>query len=103
MLAITGTIVTPVVGFIKNIRTVEEVKALQASASQDEVSSIFSVTIDQLMDPRTKGYEELHRGPLMPYWTCGTERIWGLTAYIADEMLELVFASAFGSANAKHP
>jgi nudix motif 8 len=91
VLAVTGTIVTPVVGFVKNIKTSSEVALLHTTASVTEVDQIFTCTLKELLDDTNKGYEDLHRGPLMPYWTCGPQRIWGLTAYIADQMLGKVF------------
>ena len=79
VLAITGTIVTPVVGFIENVKTEEDLQLLRCSASEDEVESIFTLRLSQLTNDAHRGVEDIHRGPMMPYFTAGPAKIWGLT------------------------
>lgn len=82
LLAITGTIVTPVVGFIQNCSSSKDVEELTKYASENEVASIFTLTIPQLMDEDQRGVEDINRGPMIPYFSAGPSRIWGKEIFI---------------------
>jgi nudix motif 8 len=88
--AITGTMVTPILGFIE--KDVQDFSHL--TPSKDEVHSVFSRTIGELLDPSQKRYETLSRNGTsirMPsFGVDDDERIWGLTAYVLDAVLRRV-------------
>lgn len=92
--SVTGTLVTPVVGFIE-----EDVRDFDRfSLSQGEVKRVFSRSLQQLLDP-TKSTIETYTGKTgtkfkMPVFHDAEhsngeeERIWGLTAYILRGVLD---------------
>eukprot|EP00039_Didymoeca_costata_P011817 m.167189 g.167189 ORF g.167189 m.167189 type:complete len:225 (+) comp15301_c0_seq10:144-818(+) len=105
--AITGTLVTPVIGFSSEIQDAE---SFLETASQDEVDDVFTVSVERLLDPRFRGVEDLSRGRRLPYFI-GPHRIWGFTgdylriniifcltcsvaAYVTEELLQNVFIPA---------
>lgn len=84
--AITGTLVTPVIGFLQN--DVGDFEKFNPSIA--EVEKIFTRSIDELMQPEYKSVETLQRGGrsvAIPSYGSGKERIWGLTAFILDPIL----------------
>lgn len=87
ILAITGTVVTPVIGFIQN--DCGDLSHLRPDAH--EVEKVFTRSIEEL--PEMKSYETFNRlgkETRMPVFTRdgdGDERIWGLTAYITEKAL----------------
>lgn len=89
--AITGTLVTPVIGFLdKDIADFEHF-----NPSLDEVSVVFSRTVDHLSSDSYRSYEVLSRGGVEFKAPCFGEkddacRIWGLTAIITDAVLNCV-------------
>ena len=92
--SVTGTLVTPVLGFIE-----EDVRDFDRfSLSQGEVKRVFSRSLQQLLDP-TKSTFETYTGKTgikftMPVFHDAEhsngeeERIWGLTAYILRGVLD---------------
>jgi len=86
--AITGTMVTPVVGFFElDVRDFEHFEP-----SRDEVDKVFTVPISRLMDPSFKKYETLSRHGItlqFPYFGTKGEPdcIWGLTGKVLDSVL----------------
>lgn len=84
--AVTGTLVTPVVAFLPGEVSVA---AMQANRSKDEVESVFSVALEDLADPNNQSVEDLgarcHSCPV--YENVGPARIWGLTAYMTNDLL----------------
>ena len=93
----TGTIGTPVLGFVEN-----DVDLSRVSCNHDEVDQVFIRSMDDLMNPElqyvfsaysrdnfhltfnvlTHRQTEILRGREMPVFLGGVARIWGLTAYI---------------------
>lgn len=86
--AITGTLVTPVIGFLD--KDVGDLSHLHPS--EDEVSAIFTRSLEELTDPEQKIYERYQReGRVyqMPVFGPKEEhRIWGITAMILDAVLD---------------
>lgn len=54
-------------------------------ASPDEVSSVFTARIAELSNPKLVKLHE--KWPLMPEYTVGDHRIWGMTGYILHHFL----------------
>ena len=95
--AITGTMVTPVVGFYElDVRDFEHF-----SPSQEEVDKVFTVPLSTLLDPSFKKYETLSRhGVTLQFPYFGTkgepECIWGLTGKVLDAVLtELIVPTMY--------
>jgi nudix motif 8 len=88
--AITGTLVTPIIGYLET--DVGNFDHFQPS--ENEVSKVFTRTVEELNDPGFKGYEELgRRGSIetfrAPFFGSREDdcRIWGLTAMILDAVM----------------
>mmetsp|Transcript_30601 Transcript_30601/g.43915 ORF Transcript_30601/g.43915 Transcript_30601/m.43915 type:complete len:251 (-) Transcript_30601:2470-3222(-) len=90
--AVTGTLVTPVIGFIE-----EDVMNFEHfNPSLDEVDRVFTRSIDFLLDPSNCGKEtydnKVHGRVTMPVFydksSNGKEKIWGLTAFILRAVLD---------------
>ncbi len=80
-IAITHTIVTPVIGFIDG-----ELDTDALSLSSDEIEMAFALTLGQLADPAHRRPQQL--GPrIAPIFSAGPHPVWGLTAWIMDEVL----------------
>ncbi|HEY1099096.1 MAG TPA: CoA pyrophosphatase, partial [Myxococcota bacterium] len=79
-LAITGVGVTPVIGYVGEL----DVRTLTTSAA--EVQEPFTLTLAQLVDPahRTRQVLGTRSAPL---FDAGPHPVWGLTAWILDEVL----------------
>jgi nudix motif 8 len=86
--AITGTLVTPIIGFID--RDVEDFAHFEPSAG--EVKKVFSHTLEELMQPAFRSQQTLERNGIkmtMPVFNDDADtRIWGLTAMILDGVLK---------------
>jgi nudix motif 8 len=82
VLAITGVGVTPVVGFVGALR----VEELQMSAAEIDVG--FTLRLDQLVDPNHRTAQTLGTRTA-PLFTAGPHPVWGLTAWILDEVLRV--------------
>mmetsp|Transcript_40029 Transcript_40029/g.51583 ORF Transcript_40029/g.51583 Transcript_40029/m.51583 type:complete len:294 (+) Transcript_40029:31-912(+) len=97
--AITGTMVTPVLAFIEN-----DVKDLSHLVpNEGEVAEIFTLSLSQLTDPSHREIDDLGLRGEIPAFTGGPVRIWGLTAFILDSVMEkiLAFDPNEGNANSK--
>lgn len=86
--ATTGTIVTPVLGFLSEEFT--DYSLFEPNAS--EVDRVFIRSLDQLMDPScntTEQYQRNGKTTTLPVFgpNEGVERIWGLTALILKGVL----------------
>ena len=79
-MAITGVGVTPVLGFLGDLR----LETL--SMSMAEIDVAFTLSLEQLVDPahRTKQTLGTRSAPL---FSAGPFPVWGLTAWILDEVL----------------
>jgi nudix motif 8 len=79
--AITHTIVTPVIGFIDG-----DLDTGTLALSPDEIEMAFALTLEQLTDPAHRRPQQL--GPrVAPIFSAGPHPVWGLTAWIMDEVL----------------
>lgn len=85
VMAITGVGVTPVVGFVGPLR----IEDLQMSAAEIDVG--FTLRLDQLVDPLHRTAQTLGRHTA-PLFTAGPHPVWGLTAWILDEVLRVGLA-----------
>ncbi|KAJ3275505.1 nudix (nucleoside diphosphate linked moiety X)-type motif 8 [Terramyces sp. JEL0728] len=78
-----NTKVTSVVGFLGDINPE------QLQVNPEEVQKVFAVDIDTLL--KTKAMENFRdTGFMMPTWTVGEDKIWGLTGYVLGEFLKKV-------------
>ncbi|CAN0115345.1 unnamed protein product [Ectocarpus sp. 6 AP-2014] len=82
--AVTGTPVTPVVAFVRR-----DVGPLlpKLVLSPDEVESVFTLSLSELLDPSLRTMDDLCGRGKLPAFTAGPQRVWGLTAAIADGVL----------------
>jgi len=81
--AVTGTLVTPIVGFLGKI----DLNTVWKTTNRDEIAEVFSMTLEELLDPRTIVHEDIHMGNMMPAFVSGKHRVWGLTAFILHHFL----------------
>jgi nudix motif 8 len=85
--AITGTIVTPVVAFLKN----DIADGSSFTPNSDEVSSVFTLSVEQLLDEALREQQELgFRGAMFPRFNGGPAPVWGLTAFLMEEVMQKV-------------
>ncbi|TPX52847.1 hypothetical protein CcCBS67573_g09792 [Chytriomyces confervae] len=74
------------------VKTVEE---LGMTMNRDEVDSCFSVTLRDLLDPKKRRMQDFRDGTglKIPVWNGpNNEQIWGLTAFVLDNLLKTVVA-----------
>jgi 8-oxo-dGTP pyrophosphatase MutT (NUDIX family) len=94
--AITGTLVTPVIGYIT--KDIEDLSLF--TQSKGEVDEIFTRTVDELLQPGVRGTEMLSRLGMtikMPYYgkKGDPQCVWGLTAMILEGVIrQLLIPSA---------
>lgn len=83
--AVTGTMVTPVLAFVY-----DDVGPRLPSLvlSPDEVESVFTLSVSELLDPGFRVVDDLGLRGKHPAFTAGPSRVWGLTAIIADGVLQ---------------
>lgn len=86
--SITGMRVTPVVAYVGEV----DVAALVMS--HHEIDFAFTLTLAQLADPSHRIPHHLREGMVLPQFTAGPVPVWGLTAYLLDELLRDVFEAA---------
>jgi 8-oxo-dGTP pyrophosphatase MutT (NUDIX family) len=78
--------VTPFVGFLPD--------DYRFSINPDEIDRIIEVPLSRLLDPGIFRAEDWNwKGRIHPvlFYTCGTDEIWGLTAAILHQFIDLVF------------
>lgn len=80
-LAITGVVVTPVIGFIEGDLDIETLQV-----SPHEIDEAFALTLAQLVDPAHRQRQQLGTRTA-PVFSAGPHPVWGLTAWILDEVL----------------
>lgn len=80
VMAITGVAVTPVVGYVGSL----DIGALQLS--RDEIDEAFALSLDELVDPAHRQPQTLGTR-VAPLFSAGPHPVWGLTAWILDEVL----------------
>lgn len=87
--SITGTLVTPILGFLN-----EDVREFESfSPNVDEVDRVFTRSLIELNDPSFRTIEKLSRNGITidsPSFGSGEERIWGFTAFVLDAVLSQV-------------
>ncbi len=83
ILSITGMRVTPVVGFVGELGDLRSLVVQQA-----EIDFAFMITVADLLAPGQRVGMQLGGRGTFPAFTAGPERVWGLTAFILDEVLE---------------
>lgn len=88
--SITGIAVTPVVGFIGEMRDQNVV------INENEVEQLFTVPLRDLMEPDNW----IRRENATPVFTGGPHVVWGLTAYLLDICLSEVLLIAQGAGTA---
>jgi len=81
--AVTGTLVTPVVGFYGEVDWTQ----LERQFNRDEIDDVFSMTIEELLNPANIIHENVRMGANMPAFLSGRHRVWGLTAFILHHFL----------------
>jgi len=81
--AITGTLVTPVVGYLGPV----DLADLSRRANKAEIAEVFAIPIQDLLDPTHMVYESILLGDDMPAFMSGKHRVWGLTAFILHHFL----------------
>jgi len=81
--AMTGTLVTPVVGFYGELDWVQ----LERQYNRDEIDDVFTMTIEELLNPANIVHENVRLGTNMPAFVSGRHRVWGLTAFILHHFL----------------
>ncbi len=79
-MAITGVGVTPVLGFLGDLRLGE------LSMSTAEIDVAFTLSLQQLVDPLHRTRQTLGTRSA-PLFSAGPFPVWGLTAWILDEVL----------------
>lgn len=81
VLAITGTVVTPVVAIRETELSLDEL------ALSDEVASVFALSVPHLLDDNNRQVQSFDERGELPVFYGGPERVWGLTAFILDGVL----------------
>jgi 8-oxo-dGTP pyrophosphatase MutT (NUDIX family) len=102
--AVTGTIVTPVVGVLEGV-DLGDLASLRPCAA--EVEAAFALTLARLRDPAYVAYEHRHpsgrsadavdRGIRLPIYSGGPAPVWGLTAYLLQGILADAIAPALAA------
>ena len=80
-----GPLLDPFVGFLTNT---------QEFKGNFEIDEIFTVPISFLLDPSNVSYKHFKRNNLkvyIPSWVYNGNKIWGLTAMIAADFLNICF------------
>eukprot|EP00965_Chrysotila_dentata_P205887 6183221-Pleurochrysis_carterae.AAC.3 len=90
--AITGTMVTPVIGFVPHeFSRIDIGSMVQHARSSPEVDSCFSVTLRELTSPGIREMNHVRGRWVMPRFNVMPQPIWGLTAFILDGVLRDAF------------
>jgi len=89
--AVTGTLVCPVLGFVES--DVMDLSSLQPN--KNEVADLFTISIDNLLNPTFRELDDLGRRGKCPAFTQSPYRVWGLTAFIMEEYLQICLAGIF--------
>lgn len=78
-----GPAIMPVVGFIHNF------KRTDLKLNESEVEKVFTIPIKHLCNAKCKKHTQFRtdRGYSVPVFTCGDERVWGITAVITNLFL----------------
>jgi 8-oxo-dGTP pyrophosphatase MutT (NUDIX family) len=79
--SITGMRVTPVVGFIEHLPPLRDLPV-----SRMEIEEVFTLSLEQLVDEAQRKPMTLGKRTVASF-TAGPWPVWGLTAFILDELL----------------
>jgi nudix motif 8 len=79
--SINGIHVTPVVGYLGPL---DDLRGL--TVSEREIDDVFVLSLAQLMDPAKREVRQLGLRKA-PFFTAGPHMVWGLTAFILDEVM----------------
>lgn len=90
-LAITGVVVTPVLGFIEG-----DLDLATLHLSPHEIDEAFALTLTQLVDPAHRRRQQLGTRTA-PVFSAGPHPVWGLTAWVLDEVLREALALPLAS------
>jgi nudix motif 8 len=80
--AITGVHVLPVIGFLPGLESIEDLKA-----NQDEIDAIFTIGLADLVNPQKRYRQQLGPKTRAFVFDAGPFPVWGLTAYILEQVL----------------
>ncbi len=80
VISITRMRVTPVIGFLGDRADPEKLRPSPA-----EIDDVFALTLEELLAARD--VRPLRSGRPGPWYTAGPHPVWGLTAFILDEVL----------------
>ncbi|KAH0552236.1 nucleoside diphosphate-linked moiety X motif 8 [Cotesia glomerata] len=81
--------VMPVVGFVG------EIDPKKLDINPEEVDEAFVVSLKDLCDPDKCGYTYFKKGFLLPAYTGGKHRIWGLTAVITHVIMKTLVPEVY--------
>ena len=84
--AVTGTLVTPVLGVLE--RPLDVVADLEPAPG--EVERAFALSVAHLADARHRGVQDLGARGRVPVFHGGPADVWGLTAFVLDGVLRRV-------------
>ena len=91
--AITGVRVVPVIGFLKDLKDLESLRLSQA-----EIDQAFTLSLAEILDPTKRKRQQLGPRQSTFVFEAGPFPVWGLTAYILEqvvrEALHLPFPSS---------
>lgn len=79
--------ITPVISSILNLKQ-EDLKV-----NTQEVSEVFTVSIEMLCDPKNQYYTQFRNGFILPVFVLQEDyKIWGITAYITHAFLSSILS-----------
>lgn len=81
--AITGVRVVPIVGFVGPLADLS-----RFAPNPHEIDDVFALTLRELTDPEQRRRQALGPRGTLPVFEAGPYPVWGLTAYILEEVLE---------------
>ena len=84
--AVTGTLVTPVLGLLEKPLDVDA----DLAPAPGEVERAFSLAVAHLADERHRGEQDLGARGRVPVFYGGPAEVWGLTAFVLDGVLDRV-------------
>lgn len=89
--AYTGTMVTPVLGFVGDMSSHD---IAQLPVQKDEVEYAFAISITDLLDVEKRVEEELESFRTTRF-LAGPSPVWGLTGFFTEGILKTVIAPVF--------
>ncbi|KAF5270161.1 hypothetical protein FQR65_LT05641 [Abscondita terminalis] len=71
----------------------ETLKYSSLNVNYSEVEDVFTVSLEDLCNPKLNGYTQFRGGYAMPVFLTAPKRIWGLTALITDQFLKVLISN----------